>query len=199
MRKYILPILLIIGILLFSFTVYNYTKNNSSSNSSLQNLINDKDKTLNTINSNESNLETNKDSSKTIGSEAGSGGSSGGGSGNTEGRNSNPVPIEERRNESSCILIRPGNLPDINCFVDYIKEDSISLRIENKLGEDIGINLDLKTCSPKIQDKIKNNEKKNFIFYCSNNDYFNEDIIITYILKENGNVSIGGFVNGPVS
>ncbi len=208
MRKYILLALLIAGILFFSFAVYNYSKEISSlsGSGSLNSLNLIKNKDINKTDSNKSYPETSKDTSKTSDSGAGStgasgsgsGGSSGGDSGNGESRDSNYVPPEERRNESACILIRPGNIPDVNCFVDYIKEDSISLEIENKLGENIGINLDLKTCSPKFQDNITNNEKKNFIFFCNNYDYFNEEIIITYILKENGTVNVGGFINGPV-
>ncbi len=196
MDKYILPTLLIIGIFLFSFALYSYSKDSSLLSSGPLNSsdsINNEDKTSNTVNFDKSALEKNRDYSKTISSDDSSG--DGGGS---SGGDSNYVPVEKRINESSCVLIRPGNLPNVICIVDYINKNSVSLNIENKLGEDIGINLNLKTCSQKFQDNIKNNEKKNFIFSCNNYGYFNEEIMITYILKENGTVNVRGFINGPV-
>ncbi len=196
MNKYILQILLILAFIFFIFAIYQYSKDTSffKSDSNTENKTNDldnsnKDVVNDVINNKENNInDVPAEGSSERGASTGSGSS---GDSNTT--------WEERVNENTCVLVRPGNLPNINCFVNYIKRDSISLKIENKLGENIGISLDMKTCSPKINDEIKNNEEKDFIFYCNNADYFNEDIVITYILKENGTVAIGGFVNGPVS
>jgi hypothetical protein len=195
MNKYILPIFAVLVFLFFIFAIYQYSKDTSffKSNSNAENKINDK----NNPDKDAINDGTDKQDNPEVINAENNGKGAGAGTGSSG--DLNPVLPEQKANESACVLARPGNLPNINCFVNYIMKNSISLKIENKLGEDIGINLDLKTCSPKINDGIENNEEKDFVFYCDNNDYFNEDIVITYILKGNGTVAIGGFVNGPVS
>ncbi len=194
MRKYILPILLVAVILFFAFAIYQYSRDNSQPNSNQGTNLNqdnniNKNINENTKNNTENNIE-----------ETGKGENRGEGANAEVGSSGDSIPSpEDKVIQNSCVLVRPGNLPNINCLVNYIKKEGVSLKIENNLGEGIGITIDLKTCSPKIQDNIKNNEQKDFIFSCNNTDYFNQDVLITYFLQQNGTITIGGFVNGPVT
>lgn len=205
MKKYILPLALIISFIFFAFAIYQYAKpnfsdkNSASSNSNLNGKVfNDSDAKKTGDNSVKGSGDSEASGSGEAGSPRGVG-DGGGAGGGLSGNNSETPQTPNENGGSFCVLVRPGNLPDVNCFVNYIKKDAVSLKIENKLGEDMGITLDLKTCSPKIQDAIKNNEQKNFVFSCNNNDYFNQDLFVTYILQEGGNVNVGGFVSGNVS
>jgi hypothetical protein len=206
MKRDWLYIGLVIVVFFFMFAVYVYIKDiNSNINSTFESFSslngNSKDNKLVSQNNNPENTmpDSNKvDDNSPAGGDSGRSSGSSAGSANANGFENNSNP-EERLNQSSCSLIRPGNLPDINCFVNYIKTNSVSLKIENKLGEDIGIMMNLNTCSPQLQNTIKDNEQKDFVFSCNNNDYFSQDILISYFLSGNGTVNIGGFVNGYVS
>jgi len=203
MKRDWLYIGLIIGVIFFIFAVYIYIKDISynindtfESFNSLKG--NFKDKGSSTGNNNQENLVSDSNTNNNLPVSGGSGSgskSSGGGFGN----NITSEDSQDRFNQSSCSLIRPGNLPDINCFVNYIKKEGVSLKIENKLGEDIGIMMNLNNCSPQLQETIKNNEQKDFVFSCDNDAYFSQDILISYFLSGNGTVNIKGFVNGYVT
>ncbi len=207
MKRDWLYIGLIIVVIFFIFAVYIYVKDiNYNINDSFESFNslkgNSKDEGSFTGNNNQENQMPNSNTNNNApvsGGGGGSGSSRNQGSGGEFGSNVTSEDLQDRLNQSSCSLIRPGNLPDINCFVNYIKKESVSLKIENKLGEDIGIMMNLNSCSPELQDTIKNNEQKDFIFSCNNNDYFSQDILISYFLSGNGTVNIRGFVNGYVS
>src|SRR3989338_2604352 len=78
--------------------------------------------------------------------------------------------------ENVCMLVRPGNLPDISCSVNYIKSDMVSLKIKNELGERINISIKLDSCNPEVSELVENFQEKDFVFSCSNKEYFNEAI-----------------------
>jgi hypothetical protein len=99
---------------------------------------------------------------------------------------------------NDCMIIRPGNLPGIECEVNYITKNSTSLKMKNGFGEDISIIASLSGCNPIIFEKISNNRDKDFIFSCKNEGYFNKEISLTYVIGDETEISIGGFVSGPV-
>lgn len=128
--------------------------------------------------------------SSSIGGE--SSGSSGGGS---SGGSSEEV---QRTYESpQCMLVRPGNLPDISCTAERISADSVILKIRNEFGQSINASIHLDSCTPKLSGVIENNQEKEFVFSCSNNEYFNEALSISYSFGDN-QVDIGGFISGSV-
>ncbi len=133
----------------------------------------------------------------------GTGGSSGGSSGGGgSGVISEPGAESEKVNEEDyCVLIRPGNLPHITCFVNYIKNESVSLKIRNQLGESMSVKMKLGGCTPEVQEIIENDEEENFVFECDNSgkEEFYEDVFVTYILEGEIKVEIGGIVGGIVS
>ena len=131
-----------------------------------------------------------------------SGGSSGGGGSSGSGGISEPGSESEEVNEENyCVLIRPGNLPHITCFVNYIKNESVSLKIRNQLGESMSVKMKLGECIPEVQKTIENDEEENFVFECDNfgKEEFYEDVFVTYVLEGEIKVEIGGIVGGIVS
>lgn len=106
---------------------------------------------------------------------------------------------EEREyTEPSCNLVRPGNLQYVECFAGYITTEKISLTISNDLGETINAKLKLNNCDTEKQGTIENNQEKEFIFYCQSENYFEEDIYITYEIQEK-QIEVFGVVLGSVS
>ena len=136
----------------------------------------------------------NSGGSSEVGGGTGSGASGGGGG---EGGGDNQVNTTREIIPSSCTLVRPGNLPDITCSVNYIKKDSISLKMRNALGEKIFAIIKIDTCS-ESNGTIENNQEKDFNFSCNNKNYFNEVVSLTYILEGNKRTDVGGFVIGSV-
>lgn len=128
-----------------------------------------------------------------VGAGGGSGGSgvSGGGEVSSEGNNT-------ISRENSCMLVRPGNLPNIKCSVNYIKQDSVSLKIKNEIGDKIDIELKIDTCNPELRETIENMDEKDFVFFCINQNYFNQALYLSYIFGNESRVEIGGFVSGSV-
>jgi hypothetical protein len=130
------------------------------------------------------------------GSSGGLSGGSGGGSSGTDNKDANQPEVSQI---PMCMLVRPGNLPDIGCFVSSIKKDSVSINLKNEIGEDIGVEIKLNSCSPVIKSTLENNQIKNFVFKCEEiEDYFNREVSISYILSDNKRVDISGFISGPV-
>lgn len=110
---------------------------------------------------------------------------------NSSKENSGEVPL--------CILVRPGNLPDITCSINYIHKDEISIRLQNKIGKDLGVVISINECYPEIFEDVKNEEEKSFTFSCESHEgYFNEQISISYIIDLEKRVDINGFVQGAV-
>ena len=142
------------------------------------------------------------------GSGGGSGGSSGGGgSGGAGGAGAGAVAgagSSSGGNSSStsgdllCLLARPGNLPGIECSVNYIVDGSVSIRIENNIGEDISVNVILNGCSNQVNGFVANGNVADFTFSCSTEEYFEDDLIVSYTVGGNI-VQVNGIVSGPVS
>jgi len=129
----------------------------------------------------------------------GSGGSGGSGEGGTsETPKSTNESQEKSIIEKTCMLVRPGNIPDVTCDVNYIAKKEVSLKIKNELGEKIGIIIQLDTCD-ELSGEVENDNEKDFIFSCDNEDFFNQAIFISYLLEGGKKVDIGGFVRGSVS
>ncbi|MEK6844453.1 MAG: hypothetical protein AABX83_03445 [Nanoarchaeota archaeon] len=135
-----------------------------------------------------------------------SGGSSGGGGGGGgSGGSSAGAGIgsgSQISNSTSgnllCLLVRPGNLPGIECSVNYITGGSVSIRLENNMGEDFSINIILNNCSNQANGFITNGNVADFTFSCPTGSYFEEDLIVSYTIGSNV-VQISGIVSGPVS
>ncbi|MFA5060864.1 MAG: hypothetical protein WC494_00935 [Candidatus Pacearchaeota archaeon] len=104
---------------------------------------------------------------------------------------------EEDKESPSCILIRPGNLPDITCGVNYINRDEISIKLKNEIGENLGIIINIENCQPEIKEELKNEEEKSFIFFCeSPEEFFKKQISISYIINQTERIDINGFIMG---
>lgn len=123
------------------------------------------------------------------------GGSDGGSSGGTDassGSNS------EENSPLTCVLIRPGNIPDVSCSVNYISSQEVSLRIKNDFGKDLKIIANLESCNPEITKIVEDKNSRDFVFSCNNSGIFYHNIAVKYFV-DNGTISIGGFVSGSVS
>ena len=172
-------------------------KLNSNKNSEINNVVSDEN-TQNTDNDIiNGEASENSDGSDNSAGGGGSGSDSSGTESSSGGSENNPDLNEN--SESSCVLVRPGNLPDIECSVNYIKNEGVSLNIKNELGEKIDIIINLDTCSPELQETLENLDEKEFAFSCENSGYFNKDISVTYILSGDKRIEIGGFVAGPLA
>lgn len=125
------------------------------------------------------------------------GGGSGGGSTSETPKSTNESQ-EKNIIEKTCMLVRPGNIPDVTCSVNYIAKKEVSLKIKNELGEKIGVIIKLDTCN-ELSGEIENDNEKDFVFSCDNEDFFNQAIFISYLLEGERRVDIGGFVSGSVS
>ena len=86
----------------------------------------------------------------------------------------------------------------IECSVNYIVDESVSIRVENNIGEDISINIILNECSNQANGFIANGNVADFTFSCATGDYFEEDLVVSYTVGGNM-VQINGIVSGPVS
>jgi len=116
-----------------------------------------------------------------------------------DGERESPLNESPER-ESECILIRPGNLPDIICSVNYISPNEVSIKIKNEIGKKIGVVIRIEKCGLEIFKMIENNEEKDFVFPCNNREnFFNEEVLISYIIDNSEKVDIGGFIQGFVS
>ena len=158
------------------------------------------------LSSNEAGVNSNADADENVGngSEDGSlprsaggggvGGGGGGGSGSTGDAGEQNPPAQNSSN--SCILVRPGNFPDVSCSVDYIKSTGVSLKIRNEFGSAIQARISLTHCSPEINKSIANNQEEHFVFSCDNLGEFIEEVSINYVVGSGGGVNIGGFVVG---
>ena len=140
--------------------------------------------------------------------DVGSAGSGGGGTGGLTGSEAGnavaadtSVGDQELDNKSDaplCLLARPGNLPNIGCEVNYIRADSVSLKILNDLDEDMLVNIVLNDCFTTAYGLVSNKGNSDFVFSCSVQDYFESDMTITYTIGQN-NIPIIGFVKGFIS
>jgi hypothetical protein len=132
-----------------------------------------------------------------MGGDGESGGTNNGGESET-GNNNEEFLLDESNRELACMLIRPGNLPDISCSVNHIYVNETSIKIKNEIGKELGVIIKIENCYPEISEIIENNQEKDFIFSCNNKkNYFSEIISISYI-TESGEIDIGGFIQGPV-
>ncbi len=107
----------------------------------------------------------------------------------------NSTNQDSTNNDFLCLLARPGNLPNIECHVNYIKTDSISLKISNALGEDIFVEIIIDGCSSNVQGFVKNNENTDFVINCSVENYFESELTMIYSIGNN-NIVINGIVSG---
>lgn len=94
-----------------------------------------------------------------------------------------------------CSLVRPGNLPNLICDVNYIKKGEVSLKISNNIGENVNVYVILKECPNEGDALVENGESRNFVFSCSFSNYFESDIILTYTIGDKV-VEATGIVGG---
>lgn len=186
MQKEFFIIIIIVAAITTSFFIFNsnsenFLQQNKNSNQEL----NDSNQTLNTEDKNfVDNTNHNQDSNENFQDSTG---------------NSNNALSNSPQNQTSvCMLVRPGNLPDIFCDVNYISQEQVSLKITNNLGEKISTKIKLDTCTPQLTKDIENSQEENFVFTCENEDYFNQAIFLTYELLDGEKVEIGGFVSGEI-
>ena len=139
------------------------------------------------------------------GGSGGGGGGGGGSGGSSAGAGSAGAGVgsgSQSSNSTSgnllCLLVRPGNLPGIECSVNYITGGSVSIRLENNMGEDFSIDMILNNCSNQANGFIVNGNIADFTFSCPTGSYFEEDLIVSYTIGSNV-VQISGIVSGPVS
>lgn len=116
----------------------------------------------------------------------------------TQTQEENTNEEEREYTNPACNLVRPGNIQYVECTANYVAAEKVSLTISNDLGETINAKLRLNNCGAEKQEIIENNQEKEFIFYCQTEDYFEEDIYITYEIQEN-NIEVFGVVLGTVS
>lgn len=113
--------------------------------------------------------------------------------------NDEKTPLNENNKTPSCILVRPGNLPDITCSVDYIYKDEVSIKLKNEIGGNLGVVINLGECRPEIIDELIDKEEKSFVFFCGiQEDFFDEQISISYIIDQTEKIEINGFIQGAV-
>jgi hypothetical protein len=197
MKKVLITI--IIGILLISIGgIYFLNKNNPNFPIKIPGL-DSKYFIKNNQDSKNENIETSNSTptSQTSGSEGGGGESSSGGGRSTTNLEEEII-VYNKDIKTTCSLVRPGNIPNIECSVNHIKPNEVSLNINNEFGQEIGIEISLDSCSPTIEDTIANNNEKDFIFSCNNKEFFTRELSITYNL-ENTTITVGGFVAGPIT
>ncbi len=125
-------------------------------------------------------------------------GGGGGGGGEDSGDDNGDTFDELEDNRTACMVVRPGNIPDVLCYVNYIGETGVSVSLKNKLGEEIDATINLNTCSPEVTESINNNQEKEFVFSCNNYYYFKEAIFLSYTLSGDRVIEVGGFVSGFV-
>jgi len=125
------------------------------------------------------------------------GGGGGGSDGSSGGADASPG-ISEEDSPLTCVLIRPGNIPDVDCSVNYISSQEVSLKIKNDFGRDLKIIASLESCNPEITKIIEDKNSGNFVFSCNNSGIFYHNIAVKYFV-DNGTISVGGFVSGSVS
>ncbi len=191
MKKFFLAVIIILISIGIFFSLKFYVTNNEENK--LENPLNSQDNKNNQDNQESPN--NNLDLSEDVQNENNEGTSEGT---KESGDFNENLENNDKIKESSCVLVRPGIIPNIYCSVNSITKQEVSLKIKNEFGEKIGITLNLNICSPEIQDSIENNQEKDFIFYCNNKDYFNQELVVTYGIGGD-EVDIGGFVIGPVS
>ncbi len=115
-------------------------------------------------------------------------------------RSGSQIPNNEQnseRKESGCTLVRPGNIPNVDCDVNFITLQGVSLKISNSIGQAINVKILLNNCDTEKESVIENNEQKDFFFSCAIEDFFEEDITVTYEINEN-TIQVYGFVSGNV-
>ena|SRR3989344_9015426 len=133
----------------------------------------------------------------------GSTGGTGGGGQNAQGSGGSGVgntgignqELDNRSYKPLCLLARPGNLPNIECEVNYINADSVSLKILNDLDEDMSVNIVLNDCFTTAHGLVPNKGNSDFVFSCSIQEYFESDMTITYTIGQS-NINVIGFVKG---
>ena len=103
--------------------------------------------------------------------------------------------LENGSDKPLCLLARPGNLPNIECDVNYIKLDSVSLKILNDLEEDISVNIVLNDCFTTAHGLVPNKGNSDFIFSCDIQEYFESDMAIIYTIGQS-NIPVIGFLKG---
>lgn len=126
------------------------------------------------------------------------GGSGGGSDGSSGGTDTNPGGSSGENTPLTCVLIRPGNIPDVGCSVNYINANGVSLKIKNDFGKDLKITADLESCHQEITEIVENKNSRDFVFSCNNSGIFYHNLAVKYFV-DNGTISVGGFVSGSVS
>lgn len=130
----------------------------------------------------------------------GGGGSGGGGSGAGSGSAGSDVSSSgnttaEFSNQQLCLLARPGNIPGIECAVNFIQQNIVSLKVMNTFGEDIFVNIELSGCSNQASGIVPNNGNSDFQFTCNVGAYFDESLTVVYTIGNNS-VQVIGIVSG---
>lgn len=142
------------------------------------------------------------DGGSTVGSAGSGGGGAGGltgsGTGNAADTSVGNRELDNGSDKPLCLLARPGNLPNIECEVNYIKTDSVSLKILNDLDEDMSVNIVLNDCFTTAYGLVPNKGNSDFVFSCSVQEYFEGDMTITYTIEQS-NIPVIGFVKGFAS
>lgn len=132
------------------------------------------------------------------GSGGGTGGLTGSGAGNAADTSAGDQKIVDRGDKPLCLLARPGNLPNIGCEVNYIRTDSVSLKMLNDLDEDMSVNIVLNDCFTTAYGIVLSKGNSDFVFSCSVQEYFESDMTITYTIGQS-NIPMIGFVKGFIS
>ncbi|MDO8508753.1 MAG: hypothetical protein Q7S27_03660 [Nanoarchaeota archaeon] len=96
-----------------------------------------------------------------------------------------------------CLVVRPGNLPNIECKVNYIHEGEISLKIANSMGENLFVSIFLSGCASIVNGEVLNNGNLDFIFFCETDEYIEKEMIMTYNIGSSS-IELNGIVIGPV-
>jgi len=137
-----------------------------------------------------------RETSRIDDSGSGSGGSSGRGSGGSSGGITGRVG-EDFYVGPFCSLVQPENVV-VDCFLNYVNENGVSLKIGNNAGQDMKIFIRIAVCGSGISDSLFIGEEKDFVFSCDVRDYFQGDLFITYKVGEEEPVTIFGVVGGSV-
>ncbi len=193
-------IAIIIGVLIYSLTddALNQTPNSLPKTNENE----EENKNINNNNIPTGNIIQETPGSITGGISSGGGGGGGGSSGGGSSSPGNPAGQQNQTQEPiaapSCNIVRPGNIPNVGCTVNHIKQNEISIKLDNGSGEDINVKISLENCV--LQEGIvQNNNERDFIFPCSiQGSYYEGDITINYLVPGDS-ISTGGIVSGIVS
>ncbi len=145
-----------------------------------------------------------------LGGSVGASGGGGAGAGSSAagvGASGEEIAEEDSGNESEtggvqggyCSLVRPGNLPGVDCLVNYISNDELSVKILSG-NEDIeGLRVSVSECSGEITAPVEEGGT-DFVFPCGISGVsFEGEIYVVYLMSDSSEIEIFGILGGSVS